>query len=927
MAADSSRLHKDFHSTPDLQGEVLPVVLSQLSLEEKRKSLSQEELFISAQNAANQRLSLDSSHPLSSFEKKKMMQRVYDHPKLRRSQSAVNPIQLKVTVGSHPPPSHPPPPVPLGQVIKVDLNKPKGDYASVGNANEVNGKTQVTLQTSVEGNFNPEDPQSPGVKSSFRPSDSAKLYASPEDIKAFGYKGTESGTLTRNKNGIAKTRSQSLPPNAKRQQEPYIQEKETSGDSGVYSATYSTFRGRLSEGQSVDEAINEKITYARPKNNKSISDSSKIEPNKMHTRSCSVSSKPNIPEPDYSSDEESAYSLQEDLKKRPMKKKKQTVMFAPNLVSSSSRDMSDSPHYAAPSKNNSNSASTLGNGNFADLIAQKAAERKARQENGGGSAPASTTSSPIKKRNGQNGKSVCLSDAIKGSDLFNKQREKATEITTPITQTTTFSGNNNNNNGVKMKPNGVLQDDSMQKLKMKNSRSCPNEFSIEDGDNSSSGVSSDQEHVQQETSYVTVINTESDSIIEQKSERLTRSNSRDDSSEASESSDEASDRTWILTNEKGDKSDSGKDSDSSSGSRRSGTLTKNAVSLVKLPPPQESSEPELDSNIHSNKIMSRSLDQDTISTVSSLSSVSSGTGSIGDSYPTLQHRHSTPSLSKHLVQSPQPTNVVYQSPSNTYHHQTSIATPAVSNSIRTAVGGTITRNRPLTRDCHMRSADAESIPGSRDRTAYLSSRSATLDRNFFNSNKSLYANREHSDIKYERSIEESLQLIRMHMDSLNEVNSLAGIPSSSRPPASSDMVLAPPPEFCDTSINQSRSGSSMNRVAKTVIHISGDDSEADLPVRIIKKPLQHGINSADDEHRTFRNKQLCDWSTKDTTDWLESLFMPEYKESFSDRQIDGHKLMDLNNEALLSLGIRKIGHRVKMEKSLKRYKPVERIDL
>ncbi|RXG57432.1 hypothetical protein Avbf_05599 [Armadillidium vulgare] len=388
LAADSSRLHKDFHSTPDLQGEVLPVVLSQLSLEEKRKSLSQEELFISAQNAANQRLSLDSSHPLSSFEKKKMMQRVYDHPKLRRSQSAVNPIQLKVTVGSHPPPSHPPPPVPLGQVIKVDLNKPKGDYASVGNANEVNGKTQVTLQTSVEGNFNPEDPQSPGVKSSFRPSDSAKLYASPEDIKAFGYKGTESGTLTRNKNGIAKTRSQSLPPNAKRQQEPYIQEKETSGDSGVYSATYSTFRGRLSEGQSVDEAINEKITYARPKNNKSISDSSKIEPNKMHTRSCSVSSKPNIPEPDYSSDEESAYSLQEDLKKRPMKKKKQTVMFAPNLVSSSSRDMSDSPHYAAPSKNNSNSASTLGNGNFADLIAQKAAERKARQENGGGSAPA-----------------------------------------------------------------------------------------------------------------------------------------------------------------------------------------------------------------------------------------------------------------------------------------------------------------------------------------------------------------------------------------------------------------------------------------------------------------------------------------------------------------------------------------------------------
>jgi len=73
--------------------------------------------------------------------------------------------------------------------------------------------------------------------------------------------------------------------------------------------------------------------------------------------------------------------------------------------------------------------------------------------------------------------------------------------------------------------------------------------------------------------------------------------------------------------------------------------------------------------------------------------------------------------------------------------------------------------------------------------------------------------------------------------------------------------------------------------------------------------------------REFRNKTLPDWSVADTGDWLESLFMPEYKPIFQQRQIDGKKLLRMDNATLLELGVKKLGHRMNIEKSLKRYLP------
>ncbi|KAK8735736.1 hypothetical protein OTU49_005292 [Cherax quadricarinatus] len=805
---------------------------------------------------------------------------------LRRSQSAVNTTMLR-KAGLHPPPTHPPPPPPLGQLVKVDISRSKSDYATVGQA----PSTPESM------------PASPVIQSSFRPTDCAKLYASPEEIKAVGYRSPDMMAALNRKNNGVKTRSQSLPPSTSR---PSVQrgspEKDSSLDSGIYSTTYSTFRGTENEGTRTQEApssvssqtapVSDAVTYARPKNNKSVHDlNDTSSANKAYTGPGSVASPvPDIPEPDYSSDEDHTYNSQDDSqskKTRTLKKKKQSVAFSQNLVTTAESsdippyEASDIPHYAAPAKNPTPLSS-----NFKEMIAQKVAERQARQDDGT-EGTRSATSSPNKKVNGSNGNGI--SDVIQDSTSFNKQKEK----TVPT--------------GTKVRPvPSVQRDDS--KSKMKNSHSCPSEF-LEDGDNSSSGVSSDQD-VHPESNYVTVINTESDTISANNSERFGSHGSRDDSSEASESSDEASDRTWILTNEKGDRSDSGKDSDSN-GSRRTGTLTRNAVSLVKLPPPQETTEPDIETEltvidteleVGQECIMSRSVDQDTISTLSSLSSLSSGSGSTGER-DRQQLLHNVP-----VSMSAQMRSTLPRLSSSTSGSRAS-CTPPVSQAIKATVGGSLNRSRSASRDQHW-GTDGDLHPF-REKSAPPTSRSSTSDRSIYKKS----TNVDTGEAEYERSIEESLQLIRMHMDSLNEVNSLAGVSLPEQAGAGGEMVLAPPPEFCDMSL-----GEPQNRKNKTVIHISSDDY--DLPGNAI------GSRHRDeDEMPGFRRKTLTEWTTRDTTEWLESIFMPEYKDSFEEQDIDGRKLMGINNDTLINLGVRRVGHRVNMEKSLKRYKPTERIDL
>ncbi|CAH1799719.1 unnamed protein product [Owenia fusiformis] len=70
--------------------------------------------------------------------------------------------------------------------------------------------------------------------------------------------------------------------------------------------------------------------------------------------------------------------------------------------------------------------------------------------------------------------------------------------------------------------------------------------------------------------------------------------------------------------------------------------------------------------------------------------------------------------------------------------------------------------------------------------------------------------------------------------------------------------------------------------------------------------------------RPFRTKPLKTWTNSDVTDWLESLFLSEYKNNFIEKQIDGFKLSSMEKDDFLQCGVLRVGHRMNIERSLKK---------
>ncbi|XP_011051180.1 PREDICTED: SH3 and multiple ankyrin repeat domains protein 1 isoform X6 [Acromyrmex echinatior] len=117
-------------------------------------------------------------------------------PKCHRSQEDVNALNGR---NGLPPPNHPPPPPPVGQVVKVnvganvpDVVTPASVYDNMAHIQQV----KELAAAAVDGVY--------GVMSSFRPSNSAKLYASPEDMKTVGYR---SRSLPANRPHLRKSHS------------------------------------------------------------------------------------------------------------------------------------------------------------------------------------------------------------------------------------------------------------------------------------------------------------------------------------------------------------------------------------------------------------------------------------------------------------------------------------------------------------------------------------------------------------------------------------------------------------------------------------------------------------------------------------------------------------------------------------------------
>ncbi len=245
----------------------------------------------------------------------------------------------------------------------------------------------------------------------------------------------------------------------------------------------------------------------------------------------------------------------------------------------------------------------------------------------------------------------------------------------------------------------------------------------------------------------------------------------------------------------------------------------------------------------------------------------------------------------------------------------------------------------------------------------------------------------------DRTIEESLQLIRKHVDELSGMNHHQRPPSGvkkSSPPivpqgpplfdpdSSSDEFLPPPPpEFSDghhpksyypfgsrtlpksMSSGQLRgtlgdaddhstpvSSSSHFLNNRRIVERRLSDDALSHPVKTVrvvaavpKKQVTFSSDVIDAESsrggscygqqippgpalmtmRHFSSKPLREWTIHDTADWLDSLFLNEYKTIFMKKNMDGQNLMRINNDMLVNLGVKRVGHRLNIEKSLKHY--------
>ena len=262
-----------------------------------------------------------------------------------------------------------------------------------------------------------------------------------------------------------------------------------------------------------------------------------------------------------------------------------------------------------------------------------------------------------------------------------------------------------------------------------------------------------------------------------------------------------------------------------------------------------------------------------------------------------------------------------------------------------------------------------------------------------------------STTEAERTIEESLQLIRKHVSELSGIHRPAAVASKTLPDVPpppefdeaamqalqleadafecSSYLAPPPPEFCDTSshlilppmptsmappipsstiqcrtLPKSLSSGQLRSCRDNDNYDSYDTYELDayhlIPStssrRVVERRLSDDgvvqgraavrvvgavpkkvsfspdvIDAADRDSRaaacarSFCAKRVHEWTVDDTADWLDSLFLGEYKSNFVKKDVDGRCLLRLNNDMLLSLGVKRVAHRLNMEKSLKHH--------
>ncbi|XP_023228101.1 uncharacterized protein LOC111628509 isoform X3 [Centruroides sculpturatus] len=834
------KLHKEYHSTPDLNTDVYETEIN--TDKSKKTSQSQDDIqFLCMKNnrhswayplhsslsdqPTNDRVDYDQSYYTDSW---KSIEEVYDKLKsgtsvFKEDSSQIYAQTLPLTKrekasqparSSCPPPSHPPPPPPIGQVIKVDVSRALGEYANVHVIREHKST----------------------VMSSFRPGDSAKLYASPEVVMSVGYKKKSMGLRSellhhRRIGGGSSLRSHSLPPKIPTNKNPSQStpsETETSGDSNIPCSAFRISSRQRDSVSSDSGSVSDKGTLKSLKGKSTMNNSymSKFEVEESEVNSpqhyAPLRSKPHepfIPEPDYeSSDDDIPTSVDKGCNLSTFGKGDTLQITAASQERTEEEQKPISPHTEAKRaiqeareilKSSQKSCDKINTDTDHNVKESQSIYQSIQDEcniNSERNSPKVQYRHPVSEKLKELNRNMESVEETKSQDIeivsgtvrenihvFEKKSEMASN-----------SPNLKKGEGLRMAVTGsqmnkISSVENHETRCLKTSLSCPHDLFHDDAekaDNSSSGVSSD-----------------------------------------------------------------------------------------------------IESQCDPNQVMGKELKQE---------------------LPSMKITEQRKlSLNKDHIESEM-------------HHWNS---------------KNVMYNNQLLHSNLLECLSTES----HDKVATKNEECAKLSE----------------------SIEESLQLIRVQVDSLalaavNEVDvftELVPPPPEFAVPANenqvSDIVLetiAPPPEFCDESSSNRISSANLTRLSSSASDSSGRSSSPEnIPInytyvdytyptsttsRIIGSPrhVANGTTNVISSHHTihrnqkeyevtrlksvkreFRHKPLREWNSVDVSDWLDSLFLPEYKIKFSEAGITGAKLANMDNNDLMGLGVKQVGHRLNMERSLKRY--------
>lgn len=117
-----------------------------------------------------------------------------------------------------------------------------------------------------------------------------------------------------------------------------------------------------------------------------------------------------------------------------------------------------------------------------------------------------------------------------------------------------------------------------------------------------------------------------------------------------------------------------------------------------------------------------------------------------------------------------------------------------------------------------------------------------------------------------------------------------------------ELIAPPPPGFGD---------------------LTADQSYETIP-SVIPPPPDFGegkngtLNKSKQTSKPFSAKSIDSWQCLDVLDWLDSLKYSQYKSSFQQKCIDGKRLQNLSRNDYLDLGVTQVGHRMNLERSIKK---------